>query len=79
MATDVTIKMREEDGSLWATVEEYPGVFATGDTIEELVESVREGLELVLNEPGQAHRSVTVAEVGPVSEVATSEMHLSIA
>lgn len=79
MATDVTIKMREEDGTLWATVEEYPGVFATGDTIEELVESVREGLELVLNEPGQPHRAVVVAGIGPVSEVTTSEMHLSIA
>jgi predicted RNase H-like HicB family nuclease len=79
MATDVTIKMREEDGTLWATVEEYPGVFASGDTVEELVESIREGLELVLNEPGGPHRSVTVAEVGPVSEATTSEMHLSIA
>ncbi len=29
-------KIRQEDGSFWATVEEYPGGPATGDDLEEL-------------------------------------------
>lgn len=79
MDTDVTIKMREEDGTLWATVEEFPGVFGTGDTVDELIESVREGLELVLNEPGRPRRTVTIAGGGEVLGAKPSEFHLSIA
>jgi predicted RNase H-like HicB family nuclease len=42
-----------EDGSLWATVEEFPGVFATGDTTEDLRVSLEEGISLYLAEPGK--------------------------
>lgn len=38
------VNVRLEDGSLWATVEEYPGVFATGDNLDELRESLQEGI-----------------------------------
>lgn len=41
------VHVRSEDGSFWATVEEYPGVFATGDTLDELRESLEEGVALV--------------------------------
>ena len=44
----IHVCIRSEDGSYWATVAEYPGVFATGDDLEELRESLEEGISLVL-------------------------------
>ena len=38
---DLHVKVRHEDDSLWATVAEFPGVFATGDNLDELRESLR--------------------------------------
>lgn len=52
MPEELHINVRIEDGSLWATVEEFPGVFATGDTAEELRASLEEGISLCLAEPG---------------------------
>lgn len=40
---------QEEDGSYWAKVvepAELSGVFAAGDTLDEVVASLREGIEL---------------------------------
>ena len=48
MTREVHVRVRFEEESFWATVEEYPGVFATGDTLEELRESLEEGLSLVI-------------------------------
>jgi predicted RNase H-like HicB family nuclease len=45
--------IHSENGSLWATVEEFPGVFATGDDYEELRESLEEGISLYLAEAGE--------------------------
>jgi predicted RNase H-like HicB family nuclease len=50
---ELHINVRVEDGSLWATVDEFAGVFATGDTVEELRESLEEGISLYLAEPGR--------------------------
>ena len=44
---DLHVKVRHEDDSLWATVDEFPGVFATGDNLDELRESLEEGISLV--------------------------------
>lgn len=49
----LSVNVRSEDGSYWATVAEYPGVFATGDTLEELRESLGEGIALVLGREGE--------------------------
>jgi len=46
------VKIRQEDGSFWATVDEYPGVLATGDSLEELRASLEEGIRLMKAEPG---------------------------
>lgn len=48
--TEITIEVRHEDGSYWATVREFPGVFASGDTEDELLDSVREGLRVQLED-----------------------------
>lgn len=46
---ELTVRVHAEDGAYWADVPELPGVFASGDTVEELLESLREGLALYLN------------------------------
>ncbi len=42
------VTIHNEAGTMWATVVEYPGVFATGDTMAELLESLGEGLAAVV-------------------------------
>jgi predicted RNase H-like HicB family nuclease len=49
---DVTVRVRFEDGSYWATIDEYPGLFAAGDTESELLESLVEGLRCYLGGDG---------------------------
>jgi len=46
----------EPDGTFWAKVtepESLGGIFATGDTFDELFESLREGIELCLADLGE--------------------------
>jgi predicted RNase H-like HicB family nuclease len=52
MENRVNVRVREEDGGFWATVDEYPGVLATGDDLEELRASLEEGICLIKAEPG---------------------------
>lgn len=48
-ARDITIRVvTEDDGAMWATVEEMPGVFAAGDDLEAVRESVVEAIALYL-------------------------------
>lgn len=46
------VRVRHEEGSYWATVDEYRGVFAAGDDLDELRASLEEGIALVLAPPG---------------------------
>ncbi len=48
---ELTARVRIEDGTYWADVEELPGCFAAGETLDELFESLREAIDLV-REPG---------------------------
>ncbi len=61
---------------MWATVDEYPGVFATGDNLDELRESLQEGIALVLASPGEEPPPVTLAPLNPepVATTASSEL-----
>ena len=63
MASSLNIVVHEEDGALWATVPEMPGVFATGDTMDELRESLQEGISLWLAKPGQDAPPVALGEL----------------
>lgn len=47
---ELTANIHREDGSYWADVSELPGCFAAGDTLDELLDSLREGVELYLAE-----------------------------
>src|SRR5512146_995446 len=42
-----------EEGSYWADVPELPGYFASGDTLDELFESMQEGVALYLADKGE--------------------------
>lgn len=74
LAQHLTVQIRVEDGSLWATVDEFPGVMATGDNLEELRESLQEGIALMLAQPGEDPPAVTLSEIQPGLAVASPEL-----
>jgi predicted RNase H-like HicB family nuclease len=65
---EVTVNIHLEDGSYWADVPELPGCFASGDTLDELFNSVREGIQLYL-----------AGEASPVGDSDRSSLHLKSA
>jgi predicted RNase H-like HicB family nuclease len=50
---ELTARIHIEQGSYWADVPELPGCFASGDTLDELFESLREGVALHLADQGE--------------------------
>jgi predicted RNase H-like HicB family nuclease len=73
---ELHVNVRHEDDSLWATVDEFPGVFATGDNLEELRESLEEGISLVLERPNGEVPTVTLQplRLEPVATTASAEL-----
>lgn len=53
LGMEVTANIRLENGAYWADVPALPGCFAAGTTLDELFESLREGLELYLADEEQ--------------------------
>ena len=49
---ELTARVHLEDGSYWADIAELPGVFAAGETLDELFESLKEGVSLHLEDAG---------------------------
>jgi predicted RNase H-like HicB family nuclease len=78
MTEELHIAVRFEDGSLWATVEEFPGVFGTGETLRELRQSLEEGISLYLARPGQDPPAVKLDELQPDQPIVASA-HLAYA
>lgn len=75
MASTLNIVTRiEDDGSLWATVEEMPGVYATGDTEEELRASLEEGISLWLAKPSESAPAVSLGELRRREAVASADL-----
>ncbi|HME02525.1 MAG TPA: type II toxin-antitoxin system HicB family antitoxin [Solirubrobacteraceae bacterium] len=70
------VNVRFEDDAFWATVDEYPGVFATGDTFEELRDSLEEGIALVLAGDSGQPPQVTLGPLDhePISTTASSQL-----
>lgn len=54
---ELTAKVRIEDGCYWADVPDLPGCFASGDTLDELFEALREGIELYLSDGSHGRTS----------------------
>jgi predicted RNase H-like HicB family nuclease len=57
---ELKVNVHLEDGSYWADVPELPGCFASGDSLDELLDSLREGIDLYLSDD-QSARSPTSA------------------
>ena len=47
---EITANIRLEEGSYWADVPALPGCFASGHDLNELFDSLREGIELYLSD-----------------------------
>ncbi len=47
---DFTARIHLEDGTYWADIPSLPGCFASGDTLDELFESLQEGASLCLTD-----------------------------
>jgi predicted RNase H-like HicB family nuclease len=47
---DYTATIHHEDGSYWAEIAELPGVFASGDTVDDLLEGLKEAVWLYLGD-----------------------------
>lgn len=59
-----------------ATVDEFPGVFATGDNLDELRESLQEGIALVLARPEEEPPSVSLGTLHPEPVTTTAGAEL---
>jgi predicted RNase H-like HicB family nuclease len=79
MTQKVHVKVRFEDQAFWATVDEYPGVFATGDSIDELRESLEEGLSLVVAQTGPQEQRVRLSPLAaePFDTIATAKLTIA--
>ena len=71
---ELHVNVHHEDGALWATVEEFPGVFATGDDLDELRESLEEGIALLLERPNGEMPQVTIAPLQDAPVQTTAEL-----
>ncbi|HEX9967301.1 MAG TPA: type II toxin-antitoxin system HicB family antitoxin [Solirubrobacterales bacterium] len=69
---ELTARIHIEEGTCWADVPELPGCFASGDTLEELFESLKEGIALHLaDEPASGlriERRAVGGTLAPVSD-----------
>jgi predicted RNase H-like HicB family nuclease len=58
---ELTARIHIEDDSYWADVPELPGCFASGDSLDELFDSLQEGIGLYLAGEGERGRPLHVA------------------
>jgi len=64
-----TVRVHREPGEqLWAEVLELPGVFVTGDDMEELRQALNEAIGLYLSEPGDEKHVDLEDKPGSVTE-----------
>lgn len=47
---EFNVRVHEEEDHVWGEVEELPGCFATGDTLDELMVALEESINLYLND-----------------------------
>lgn len=50
LSMEITANIHLEDGAYWADVPALPGCFASGESLDELMESLKEGICLYLDE-----------------------------
>jgi predicted RNase H-like HicB family nuclease len=47
---EITALVHNEDGMYWAEVPDYPGLFASGETVDELIEALTEAWGMYIHE-----------------------------
>jgi len=50
---ELTARIHIEEGSYWTDVPKLPGCFASGDTLDELFDSLQEGVVLYVADEGK--------------------------
>jgi predicted RNase H-like HicB family nuclease len=74
---ELVVRVVFEDGSYWATVDEFPGVFAAGDSVEELRTSLEDGISLYISDAsGGVKQAVQLAEFEPPAMATTASAGL---
>jgi predicted RNase H-like HicB family nuclease len=58
---ELTARIHIEDDSYWADVPKLPGCFAAGSTLDELFESLQEGIALCLSDEDELSGPMQVA------------------
>jgi predicted RNase H-like HicB family nuclease len=56
---EYTARIHHEEGTYWAEVPELPGTFASGDTLDELLEGLQEAVALNLGDGEHAPAEVS--------------------
>ncbi len=62
LTMELTARIRLEDGTYWADVSELPGCFATGDSLDELFDSLREAVSTYLDDEGEPGAELHVSK-----------------
>lgn len=65
---DYRVLVHHEDGAFWAEVDELPGCFASGETMDELWEALTEAIGMYLSTPGSIARVVEIENRAVTSE-----------
>jgi predicted RNase H-like HicB family nuclease len=60
---ELNARVHAENGAYWAEVAELPGCFASGETLDELTEALRESVGLYLTDSGTASDGVRLTEL----------------
>ena len=58
---ELNVAVHYEDGMYWAEVAEYPGLFASGETLDELAEAIGEAWVLYTHDEKPAGQRERVA------------------
>ena len=77
----VTVHDGEDDGMLWAEVNELPGCFASGETLDQLREALEEAISLyVTDDPdrGTIERMVKRDDEPEAGRMHVDEMHVRV-
>jgi predicted RNase H-like HicB family nuclease len=64
---EIRAVVHEEDGSFWAEVRSCPGLFASGDTLDELAEALREAWLVYHGDSATPHDAARPAWTGTTS------------
>lgn len=63
---EFTIRVQhEDDGSYWGEVVELPGCFASGFTMDELLDGISEAISLYLSDDPEAGRIIDAEPTSP--------------